>query len=105
MLGELQALRLIVRTDALAVQFLRPRKHFLVDQTADNLSMFENERHLSRTHFKNGARALAAGSGISKTRIEEARIVDAEFANERVERHHLRGIVGRRPHPLPGSAG
>src|SRR5262245_30089563 len=102
MLGELQALRLIVRTDALAVQFLRPCKHFLVDQTADNLSMLKNERHLSRTHFKNGARTLAASPDIPKTWIEEARIVHAEFAHERVVWHHLRRIIRRHLHRFLG---
>ena len=48
MFGELEALRLIIRTYALAVQILRLCEHFFIDQTADNLPMLENERHLAR---------------------------------------------------------
>ena len=72
MLGELQTLRLIIRADALAVELVGHRQHFLVDQAADDLAVFENERHLARAHFENGARTLAAGAGITEAGIEEA---------------------------------
>src|SRR5665647_3250996 len=35
-----------------------------------------------------------AGAGIAKAGIEEAGIVHAEFADQRIERHHLGGVVG-----------
>src|SRR5437660_2384068 len=100
MLGELQALRLIVGADALAVQRSRPRQHFLVDQPADDLAMLEDERHLARAHFQYGAGALPAGPGITETGIEEAGIMYAELADQRIERHHLGGIVRRHLHRL-----
>src|SRR5476649_667676 len=51
MLAQLQALRLVIRADALAVEFVRPRDHLFVDQAADDLPMLQNERHLARAHF------------------------------------------------------
>src|SRR6267154_977661 len=98
MLAQLQALRLIVRADALAVHGVGPRQHFLVYQPADDLAVLEDERHFARAHFQHRARALPAGAGIAEAGIEEARIVHAEFADQRVERHHLRGVVRRNLH-------
>src|SRR3984957_4781648 len=95
MLGEFQALRLIVRADALAVHRIRPPQHFLIDQAADDLAMLENERHFARAHFQHRTRAFAAGAGITEAGIEEARIVHAEFTDQRIERHHLGGIIRR----------
>src|SRR5690242_5606813 len=89
MLGELQALRLVVRADALAVKRLGTRQHRLVDEPADDLPVFEDERHFARAHLEHGAAALPARARIAEARIEEARIVHAEFADQRIERHHL----------------
>src|SRR5260370_17392012 len=100
MLGELQSLRLIVRADALAVHGVGPRQHFLVDQAADDLAVLEDERHLARAHFEHRARALPAGAGIAEAGIEESGIVHAEFADQRIERHHLGGIFRRHLHRL-----
>ena len=103
MLAQLQALRLVVRTDALAVHRIGPRQHFLVDQPADDLAVFENERQLARAHFQHRARALSAGAGIAEAGIEKSRVVHAEFADQRIERHHLGGIVRRHLHGFLGS--
>src|SRR5262245_14955159 len=94
-LGELQALRLIVRTNTLAVQLFRPCKHPLVDQAADNLPMLENEGHFTRAYLQHSARALAACAGVAKAGVEEAGIVDAKFADQWIERHHFGGVVRR----------
>src|SRR5580658_7378829 len=88
-LRQFEALRLVIRADAGAVKLVRPRQHFLVHQAADDLAVLEDERHFARAHFQHGARAQAAGAGIAKTRIEEAGIVHAEFADQRIERYHL----------------
>ena len=48
MFGQLQALPLVVGTDALAVELVGPRHHPLVDQPADDLAVLENERHFAR---------------------------------------------------------
>ncbi len=95
MLGELQALRLVGRADALPIELIRPRQHVLEDEAADRLPVLQNERHLARAHFQHGARPAPAGPGIAETGVEEAGVMDAEFADERVERHHLGGVVGR----------
>src|ERR1700761_7314408 len=95
MFAQLQALRLIVRADALAVHRIRSRQHFFVDQAADDLAVLEDERHLARAHFQHRAGALPAGAGIAEAGIEEAGIVHTEFANQGIERHHLGGIIRR----------
>src|SRR3569833_1750760 len=100
MLRQFQALRLVVGADALAVHRRGPRQHLLVDEAADDLAVLEEERHLARAYYENGARALPAGAGIAEAGIEEAGIVHAEFADQRSERHHLRGVVRRNLHRL-----
>src|SRR5579862_1696215 len=102
MLGEFQALRLIVGADALTIHRMRPRQHFLVDETADDLAVLENEGHLARAHFQDSARALAAGTGIAEAGIEKPRVVHAEFADQWVERHHLGSVVRRHLHGFLG---
>ncbi len=101
MFRQFEALRLVVRTDAGAVKLVRSRQHLLVGQTADNLAVFEDERHFARAHFQHRARAQAARAGIAEAGVEEAGVVDAEFAHQRVERHHLGGVVRRDLDGLP----
>src|SRR5262245_14767208 len=84
MLGELEALGLVVGADALAVELGRALQHLLVDQPADGLAVLEDERHLARAHLEHGARATAARPRIAEAGIEEARIVDAELAHQRI---------------------
>src|SRR5437763_8618149 len=103
MFREFEALRLVVRADAVAVERVRPRQHLFVDQAADNLTVFENERDLARTHFEHGARAAPAGPRIAKARVEEARIVHTEFADQRIERDHFGRIIGRHLNGFLGS--
>src|SRR5439155_548528 len=86
MLAQLQALRLIVGADALAVERVGARQHFFVDQAADDLAVLEDERYLARAHFQHRARTLPAGAGIAEAGIEEARIMHAELADQWVER-------------------
>src|SRR5258706_9257576 len=95
MLAQLQALRLVVRADALAVHGIGPRQHFLIHQTADDLAVLEDERYFARAHFQDSAGALPAGTGIAEAGIEEAGIVHAEFADQRIERYHLGGVIRR----------
>src|SRR3954468_13401696 len=102
MFGELEALRLVVRANALAVKRVRPREHLLVDKAADDLPVLQDERYLARAYFEHRAAPLPARARISEPRIEEARIVHAELADERVERHHLGRIVRRDLHCLLG---
>src|SRR5436305_3328495 len=78
MLGELQALRLIIRADALAIERVGAREHSLVHQAADDLPMLQDERHFARAHFEHRAAALPTRPRIAETRIEEARVVHAK---------------------------
>src|SRR5438309_5218612 len=87
MLAQLQSLRLIVEADALAVERIWARQHFLVDQATDDLAVLQDERHFARAHFQHRARTLPAGAGIAEAGIEEAGIMHTEFPNEGVERH------------------
>src|SRR3954447_15456701 len=98
MFRQLEALRLVVGADALAIHRRGPRQHLLVDEAADDLAVLEDERHLARAHFEHRPRALPAGAGIAEAGIEEAGIVHAEFAYQRIERHHLGGVVRRHLH-------
>jgi hypothetical protein len=66
MLRQLQSLRLIVRLQVGAVERLRPRQHVLVDQPADDLAVFEDERHFMAAHFQHGAAAGAAGGRMAE---------------------------------------
>lgn len=45
MLGELEPLRLIIGAEIEAVKSLRTFQHVLVDETADDLPVLQNERH------------------------------------------------------------
>src|SRR5262245_41801210 len=95
MLGQLQALGLVVRPNALAVELVRACEHLLVDESADDLTVLQDERYLARADLKNGARAATAGAGVTKSRIEKARIVHAKLADQRIEWYHLGSVVRR----------
>ena len=56
-LRQLEPLRLVVRADSRAVELVRPRQHFFVDQPADDLAVLEDERHFARAHFQHCARS------------------------------------------------
>src|SRR5437867_9836294 len=81
MLRELEALGLVIRADALAVELGGARQHFFVHQAPDCLGVLEDERHLARAHLEHGARAAAAGAGIAEARVEEAGVMHAELAD------------------------
>src|SRR3982074_2472167 len=100
MLAQLQALRLIVRADALAVHGVGPRQHFLEAQPADDLAVLEDERHFARAYFEYSTGTLPAGAGITEPGIEEAGVMHTEFADEGVERHHFGGVIRRHLHSL-----
>ena len=70
----------------------------LVDKAADDLAVFENERHLVAAHFEHHACARAARRRVAEARVHEARIVDTELADQRIERHHLGGMGRRHMH-------
>src|SRR6185312_6049184 len=74
MFGQFQALRLVIRADAAAIELIRSGEHLLVHQATDDLPMLEDERHFARAHFEHGARAQSAGARIAETGIEEAGI-------------------------------
>src|SRR4051812_6785349 len=100
MLAELQALRLVVRADALAVHGVGARQHLLIDEAANDLAVLEDERHLARAHFQHRARALPSGAGIAEAGIEETGIMYAELTDQWIERHHFGGVIRRHLHRL-----
>ena len=57
MLGELEALLLVVGADALAITLRRRIGQALEHQTADDLAMFQDEGNFTGAHFQYGARA------------------------------------------------
>src|SRR5258708_7329165 len=95
MLGQLQALGLVIRTDAAAIEGVGPRQHMFVDQAADDLIVLDNERHLVGPHLQHRAGASPPGARVTEARIKEAGVVDAEFADQRIERNNFGGVIGR----------
>src|SRR3569623_3343864 len=77
---------------------LRRRQHFFINETPDDLAMLENEGHFARTHLQYRARPLPARAGMTEARIEEACVVNTEFADQRVDRHHFGGVIRRHLH-------
>ena len=55
--------------------------------------MFEHEGRFVAAHFKHAARAVAPRGGMPEARIEEARVMDAEFADHRQVGRHFGGVV------------
>jgi hypothetical protein len=74
--------------------------HMLVDKPADGLAVFDDEGHVVRPHFQNRARADTTGARMAEAWIEETGIMHPELADQRVEGHHLGGIVRRHVHRL-----
>ncbi len=70
----------------------------LIDQPADGLAVPEHERHLVAPHLEHRPAAGAAGRRMAEAGIEKTRVMDAEFADQRIEGRHFRGIVGRHMH-------
>src|SRR5690606_26538904 len=73
-----------------------------IDKPADNLTMIKNEGHFMAADFQHGAAARAARSRMADTGVEETRIMDAKFTDQRIVRHHLRCMRRRHMHRLPG---
>src|SRR6202041_4067091 len=63
---------------------------------------FKKERPPARAPPRPPAGALSAGADIAEAGIEEASIMHAEFADQGIERHHLRGIIPRHLHGFLG---
>jgi len=70
-LCQFQSLRLVARTDGLAIKPCRPGEHSFVD---DDLTMIENERHLSRTLLKHGTCTATTGTCIAEAGIKKSRL-------------------------------
>src|SRR5262245_2137986 len=92
---QLQALRLVVRADALAIDLVGDLGELVVNQAPDDLPVLQDERDIEAAHFKHGLGARRLPRRVAEARIEEAGVVHAILADERIERRHL-GDVGRR---------
>src|SRR6185437_12479435 len=64
-------------------------------QPADDLAVLQDERHFPGPYLQDAAGRRRTALLIAETRVEEAGIVNAELADQRIERHHLGGIVRR----------
>ena len=51
-----------------------------------------------RSDFQNSPRSGYIPITVPKTRIEKASVVNSEFTNRRIERHHLRSVIRRHAH-------
>src|SRR5215217_4039502 len=100
MFRQLQPLALIVRSDALPVDLLRGFRQRLIDEPADHLTVFENERHFMGTDLEHGTRTLTAAGTMTEARIEETCVMHAKLADQGVERHHFGRMIGRHAHGL-----
>src|SRR5215203_6030847 len=85
MLRQLQTLGLIVRADAHAVKRGRPRDHLLVHQPANDLAVLQDEWNLARAHLQHRAGTAPAGAFVAEAGIEEARVMHAKLADQRIE--------------------
>src|SRR6185437_1922906 len=103
MLGEFQPLMLITGGGAGAVERVRRAGELLVHEPADRLPVLEQERHVAAAHLENRARRRAPVQALPEARIEEAGVVNAKFAEGRVDRRHFRREIGGNLHFLPGS--
>src|SRR5579859_1321612 len=95
LLAEAQALALVIRADALAVELVRPLGQPLIDEPADHLAVLDQERHLMRADLEHGAAAGAPGLAQTEAGIEEAGVMHPEFADQAVIGQHLGGMVRR----------
>ena len=67
------------------------------------MPILEDERHFARAHFQDRADSPDPRP-YTEARVKKTSIVHAKFPDQRIERHHLRGIVGgdmQRPRPTP----
>jgi hypothetical protein len=81
MFRKLEALALIVRADALAVNTRRRFGERLILQPTDHLAMFQNERHFVRANLQYGARALPPAGSMTEAGIEKTGIMNTKFSN------------------------
>src|SRR5215467_14865208 len=57
--------------------------------------MLDDEWHLVGTHLQHRAGTMPACARVAEAWIEEASIVDAEFAHQWIKRNHFGCIIGR----------
>src|SRR5262245_11620777 len=93
-LRQLQALGLVVRTDALAVDLVGNFGELVIDEAPNDLAVLEDERDVEAAHFEHGLGARRLPRRIAEAGIEEAGIVHPILADQRIERRHL-GDIGR----------
>src|SRR5260221_12429465 len=89
MFGELQALALIIGAQRAPINLRWRIGETFENEPADGLGVLQHKRHLARADLQNRTGAAPLSSLMYEARIENARIMNAEFAAERVERHHL----------------
>ena len=101
MFRQLQALALIVRTHAVRHKLPGGGSVSRSNTSRPMIWPCSRMKGTSRERTSSTARAQGGLSGlVAEAGIEEAGIVNAELADQRIERHHLGGVVRRDRHRL-----
>src|SRR5579862_7831832 len=70
MLREAEALALVIRANALPVHGRRRLRQAFENETADDLAVLQDERHLAASHFEDRACATAMTGLMAETGVE-----------------------------------
>src|SRR3979411_702566 len=89
LLAQRKCLLLVRRTDLQPVDFLRLRKERHVGQPSHKLLVLDQKWHFMGPHFQHRPRTLDVARTVSKSRIEETRIVNAKLTHRRIKRDHF----------------
>src|SRR6476469_10593445 len=81
-LREFQALRLVVRADALAIELIGNFGEPVVDEAPDDLPVLEDEGNVEAAHLEHRLGTWHLTFGIAEAWIEEAGIVHAVLADQ-----------------------
>src|SRR4051812_12482460 len=81
MLAQGDALILVRRFDALAIEPAGLCRQAFIHEPAHHLAMLDHERHFERAHFEHRAGTAAACICMAKSGIEKTRVVHAEFSD------------------------
>ncbi|SLM46598.1 protein of unknown function [Nitrospira japonica] len=104
MFAERERLPLIGRAQADAVQAARHVEHAIIDDLEEGLAVVNQERDIVGPHLQHHLRAGdLAVRPVSESRIEETRVMGAQFSASRLVGHHFCRIVRRNADAFFGS--
>src|SRR5262249_49232090 len=100
---KLQALALIVAAASRTIKLFGQFGQALVNEPPNLLPVLEHEGDFMAPDLEHGPGACTACSRMTEAGIEKAGVMHAEFADQRIVRHHLRRVSWRHMHRLLGS--